>query len=330
MVLCIKHSIQSEAAMSWTGLLVALTYGLLGAALLFALWPTEQSGSRFLRRWGINWPSRQQSTEAARYLRQRRVLYPVLFLLTPPALAAAYGLAGLPDSDAGVFRLLAPVLGALLLAELVAAIRPRRGVRVAALRQRSWRDLLPRWSPVMLLALAVLAVLLAGAGLLAQPWADRLGAALPPNDVAQPPTDWRIHVSEEYRAEIANSDSWVALAGAVVCLLAVLGLVRLVVRRPAVADAQVDAALRTRSARVAVGIGIAWLSAMVNVAVQRLWFLHGLRVGPEQLGSPAPGWLARLAELMNLLSLPLMFAAIVGWIWVANPPRRQLDRQATR
>src|SRR5262249_60215359 len=53
-----------------------------------------------------------------------------------------------------------------------------------------------------------------------------------------------------------RSGDWLVLAGAAVGLAAVLAVVWLAVLRPAEADPEVDAALRTRSARVAVGVGL--------------------------------------------------------------------------
>jgi hypothetical protein len=299
-----------------------VVYVALALALLIGLWPTEQSGRRFLTRWGIAFPTGEQGLAAAGYLRSRRLLYLLLFATTPPAVAALFRVLGQSDSASGTFRLLTPLVVALLVAEVVAALRQVRGPRVAVLAPRSWRDLVPVWALALLFGLAVLALGLGGLGLAAQPWADRYAAVLPRGEVPQPPTDFTVHVPDSYRTEITHSTSWIALAGTLLCLAAVLGLVRLAVRRHAVADPQVDTILRARTARVAVGIGMGWLASMTMVAVNRLGFVRSLTVAPVPGRPEPPGWLDTAYSLTRFLGLVLILVVAAGWIWVANPPRR--------
>jgi hypothetical protein len=169
----------------------------------------------------------------------------------------------------------------MLIAELLATLRPVSGVRIASLDPRGWRDLVPRWSVVAMAVLAVLAVVWSVAGLVIQPW----------------------------------SISWLALGYAATALLLTTLLVRLAVRRPAVEDAAVDAALRTRTARVAVGIGIGWLGAAVPMAVERVRFLH------DVAALPVPDWLDSAGDIVTPAAL---VGAILCWLWVANPTRRSL------
>jgi hypothetical protein len=261
--------------------------------MLLVLWPTERSGHRLLRNWGVPHPRPDQVRSAVRYLWQRRILYIVFFLGLPP-------LAGLvlrDKSDLPGFTIVVPLLVAMLIAELLATLRPVGGVRVASLDPRGWRDLVPRWSVVAMAVLVVITVAWSVAGLVAQPWADRYAAALPPNGEPQPPTDWRIDYTDDYRAQMTTSTSWFALGYAAAALLMTVLLVRLAVRRPSVDDAAVDAALRTRTARVGVGIGLGWLGAAVAVAGQ---------------------------DSSNYTGLIAQIGAILCWIWVANPTRRSL------
>jgi hypothetical protein len=241
------------------------------AVLLLVLWPTERSGRRLLQTWGIPQPQPGQIREAVRYLRQRRLLYVVLFLLFP-------ALAGLVDQDSdrlpgiGIF---VPLLVAMLVAEGIATLRPVSGVRTASLDRRSWRDLVPRWAVRTLAGVAVLTAGLALVGTV-----------------------------------------WLALAYVVACLLLVCGLVGLAVRRPAVSDEAVDAALRTRTARVAVGIGFGWLATAFTAATGDLhlrWF-----TGPEPRFSPG------LGDVLDIAGLVVVGMAIVCWLWVAVPSRRSL------
>ncbi|WP_436495114.1 hypothetical protein [Actinokineospora sp. HUAS TT18] len=295
--------------MDW--LVTALAYAAAGLAILLVLWPTVSSGQRFLRRWGVPEPDEQQAAYAVAYLRDRRLLYPPLFLLAPVLLAPASG-------ESNPLTFLAPLVAGLLVAEAVAALRPARGPRTATLVRRHWRDLVPRWAVATLLALAAVAVGLAVAGLTAQPWADKVSALIP-SDGMWRSADSTWSFSGNSLADLARPTPWFTLVGVAVGLAAVFGLVRLAVRRGAIGDARVDAALRTRTARVAVGVGIAWMAAMVMVANNRITFLRHFLVPP---GFPRPPeWLAHTAAT-DFTGVVVLFVAAAGWIWAANPPRR--------
>lgn len=234
-----------------------------GAVLLLVLWPTEHSGRRLLRAWGIPEPAPEQIREAVRYLRQRRFLYVILFLLFP-------SLAGLVDRNsdrlAGI-AILVPLLVAMLVAEAIATLRPVSGVRTASLDRRGWPDLVPRWAVRIMVGLAVVTAVLAVVG-----------------------------------------TAWLALGYVVACLLFVSGLVALAVRRPSVSDEAVDAALRTRTARVAVGIGFGWLGTAFTVATGQL----------------DTRWSGTIADTLDITELVVLAGMIVCWLWVAVPTRRSL------
>jgi hypothetical protein len=112
------------------------------------------------------------------------------------------------------------------------------------------------------------------------------------------------------------ASAWLALGYVLGCLVLVGGLVALAVRRPSVSDETVDAALRTRTARVAVGIGFGWLATAFNEANQRLQFLA--------FGGPAPSRPVWLADAMGPATFVVVALAIVCWLWVAVPSRRSL------
>lgn len=250
------------------------------AVLLLILWPTQRSGERLLQTWGVPWPQPEQIASAVRYLWQRRLLYVVLFLVVPPLA----GLIWRDDAKGPGFGILVPLLAAMLIAELVATLRPVSGIRVASLDRRTWRDLVPRWAvgvAAVLVGLTVAAVIV---GL-------TTGAPVLP-----------------------------ALGQVAACLVVVGLLVRLAVRRPSVTDEAVDAALRTRTARVALGIGFGWLGAATLTATQAI-YLHELRE-PEL---PRTGWLTEdMASTIDLVGPIVQLAAILCWIWVANPTSRAL------
>lgn len=299
-------------------------YAVVGLAVLLVLWPTESSGRRFLRRWGVSDPDERQTALAVSYLRNRRLLYPPLLLLGPALADVAIDRPG----DPGFLTLLAPVIVALLLAETIGALRKPTGPRIAALTKRHWRDLAPRWAMATMLTLAATAVGLAVAGLIAQPWANRIAAAIPRDGVWTYPDgsgSWTVPVL--VLSELTRPSSVITLAGIAIGLAAVLGLVRLAVRRRPIGDPRLDAALRTRTARVAVGIGIAWMAAMVVLANNRLTFLRTF-YPPSEFPS-APSWLA-YTSAGNFLGVLLLFVAAAGWIWAANPPRRLPYVEAAR
>ena len=242
-----------------------LPAALAGAVLLLVLWPTKDSGRRLLQRWGLPQPDPEQIREAVRYLRQRRILYVVLFLVFPSVAGAVDG-----DSRAGI-SIFVPLLVAMLVAEAVASLRPVSGVRTASLDPRTWRDLVPRWAVRTFGAGAVVTFLLAAAG-----------------------------------------TSWLALGYVLACLLLVGGLVALAVRRPSVSDEAVDAALRTRTARVAVGIGFGWLGTALTIAYTPFrdrWFPSQNPIG---------------ADVFDIAEIAVVVAAIVCWLWVALPSKRSL------
>ncbi|SDF55504.1 hypothetical protein SAMN05216553_10248 [Lentzea fradiae] len=115
----------------------AFQAAVVGLVLLVVLWPTRSTGKRLLKSWRVNDPSAEQIDDAVRYLKRRRVLYPVL----------CAGLTLVPfGSGRGVVSLVAVVLGGTLLAELLAMSLPREGrQRVASLAPRGLFDVGSRY-----------------------------------------------------------------------------------------------------------------------------------------------------------------------------------------
>ncbi|HEY7591911.1 MAG TPA: hypothetical protein VH969_02050 [Actinophytocola sp.] len=286
------------------------------ALLLMLMWPTRYSGKRLLQRWGSAEPTAQQIAEAVRYLRQRRILYVVLFAIVPAVVAVIWP----PPNGANPpgSNILVPLIAAMLIAELIAVLRPVRGVRVASLDRRGWRDLVPTWAVVVTAVLTAWAVTLVVMGLAAQPWADRYAAGYPP------PSKSDLEAGEiDPRADLVHPTGWLTLGGVVVCLVVLGVLVFLAVRRPSGADAEVDRALRTRTARVAIGIGFILLAGLVNDGQRRLVFLQGVS---DAYRAPArPGWLTEgLHQTVEIVGFATLVGAIVCWLWLAMPSRKSL------
>lgn len=235
--------------------------GVAVVVIVLLLWPTERSGRRLLRSWGLPDADRNQSLIARRYLLVRRIPAAVLLVLPLPLLGyAGWGVV---------------LLGALLLAESAAAVAPVRGdTRTATLRRRGLRDLAPAWTVVVLFVFAALAV---------------VSAVLVWVPVVR--TDSRDHwVFSAPGATLAIVGAAVVAAGTVVQLAKL---------RPSVGDVASDAALRVRSARVAIALATALVA---NQAFQQLQWIDDPAVGRA-------GWC-------------VLAAGIAAWILIANPLRR--------
>lgn len=142
-------------------LVVAVVWGIV---LLVVLWPTQSTAKRLLERWEVPDPTSEQVDEGIRYLKRRRLLYPVLFA----------ALVLLPTSG-NQAELVVVVLAGTLLAELL-ALRPRRdALRVATLAPRGLLDFASKW---VLLFYLVIVLTAAFCLALDQQWARILWLAL--------------------------------------------------------------------------------------------------------------------------------------------------------
>ena len=198
------------------------TSAFVGVMLLVALWPTDKTAAKVLRKWDVVDPTPAQVAESKVYLKRRRLLYPWLFV------AISYGTSRFVPEEGGYFVTQIPttVLAGMLLAELIASARPSKGVRrVAVLIPRRVRDLVPSWGLVAFATgVGVVVVLL---------------AATRPVEVP-------------------------ALVFLAFCALASTGAILLAVRRPTSGDEVVDEAFRLRSARVALGLGVATVGLLAS------------------------------------------------------------------
>jgi hypothetical protein len=219
---------------------LAVIEGLIGLVILAILWPTRRSGTRLLGRWGVADPTAPELADALTYLRRRRFWYPWLFL----GLGLLVNLTGvLPGEQNDAWSVPAVLLVGALLAELFAQRRSTAPVRVAIPVRRGLTDIVPGWALVLPAVAALGALVLLGGALAGLGWARHWYP------------DWSTRVLV------------IALGAAVLTVLVVWVIVGLALRRPAVAEVRIDPLLRTRSARVAVGLGIATLCALMVVRV---------------------------------------------------------------
>jgi hypothetical protein len=210
---------------------------------LFALlvnaivWPTKRSAKRLLRRWLVSDPTAAELAEALTYLRRRRIWYPWLFIGLP----IAFDYTGLLSNDQDDFwSFPAMLLIGALLAEMFAQRRGRAPIRAAIPVRRGLTDIVPVWALVLHTVAALGAFVLLGSALAGVGWAR--------------------HWYPDWSARLL----WIALIAAVLTVLVVWAVVGLALRRPAIAELRIDPVLRTRSARVPVGLGIATLCALIG------------------------------------------------------------------
>lgn len=208
-----------------------LVAGGIGLVLLIALWPLPARAARLLERWGVAEPDADETNEALRYLKRRRVLYPALYVTI--SVATSVYLPG-----AGLFStVLASLLVGGLLAE-IAALPPRQAPnQEASPGQRRVPDLVPVWS------IWTAGVLLAG--LLAMVAVSVVG----PERVVPYPW-WALLLG-----------LGAAATGAAIVWLAAR---RPSAGRPSTRQSRADDALRLRSARVGIGLAMAALGAIAG------------------------------------------------------------------
>ncbi|HJP79244.1 MAG TPA: hypothetical protein VJ914_33535 [Pseudonocardiaceae bacterium] len=211
--------------------------GLVGLLVLTILWPTKGSAKRLLRRWLVSDPTDAELAEALTYLRRRRLWYPWL-LIGLPMVVDYTGLLSENRDDSWSFPAVLLIGG--LLAELFAQRRGRRPVRAAIPVRRGLTDIVPGWALILHTVTALGAFVLLGCALAGVGWAR--------------------HWYPNWSTRLL----WIALIAAALVVLVVWAVVGLALRRPAIAELRIDPVLRTRSARVPVGLGIATLCALIG------------------------------------------------------------------
>jgi hypothetical protein len=230
---------------------VSLTFWWLAAApvilvLCLVLPPGDRSARWVLRRWAPHVePTPERVGLVARRLARCRV--PTVGLL----FAVWFGLPLLDLFDLVVLgwpSVLACLLAGLAIGEALSALDHHDGaVRAATLRARRMGDLVPRRG-LVLHAVATVATIWIATYLLT------LEGSVLSTDVAPA----QLHPLLEARQQV-----WLALLGSVVSAALTVAVLRLATTRRALGDAEVDAALRARSARVAVGVGVALTGSLL-------------------------------------------------------------------
>ncbi|MEQ4210445.1 hypothetical protein [Actinopolymorpha sp. B9G3] len=323
------------------GALLVVLLLLAFAGLAFSWWDVRRErGRRFLTRWGVSEPTEQADT-AARYLRHRRLLHPFVFSALLVGVNVMTGVNGLPDPDWGLV-LLGALHATLLVAEVVVAVRRRlEPVRVASLARRRFTDVVPSFALALQAAMTLVLVAAAGVALAVQPWADSVGAWRRRHDDEIGPSS-PIGILEWDPPPQGTTVIWLLLGIGLAVALAAFAVVRLTLTRGPVADDVVDAALRVRTARVAVGTGllltavplvgivsrIGEVGVLASIASQSRGWPPRLLPTPDFPGPPA--WIAEVGELRDTVVLLAIATGLVGWAAVVAPVKRLRLVQANR
>ena len=248
-------------------------YPACGLVLMILAWPSGWVGRRVLLRWGDVADPTPDQVAVVVRYLLARRILVVPLMFLAPLTARAMPALIGSASDLGSYHLLGSLLVAWLLAETLGSLWPRRG------------------------AVRTASLMRRGWRGLVPAWAVGLHLGLTAVAVAF----------------AAAGAGWYLIIVAGASVLAVYGIGWLAVLRPAAADDRVDRALRMRSARVAVGVGVLASALLIGAGASRLSSLARF--------SHAPAWLDGLAPVSGWVSLALLVVALIGWGGVIGAPK---------
>lgn len=311
-------------------LLLGLTIAVGIIVFFWVFRSTPKQGQHILTRWKVQNPTVEQGRLVADYLKQRRNLYPYVLLAVFVGGALLGLLVTFPSAN-WLGYLLATVLATLLITDLVASRRKRtETTRTATLEPRRVGDLVPPYGLAVLVGQLALGITVLGASIAIQPWADEANA-------------WR----ERHRTQLESSNLDVSpaavptdlgptLAGFLALMfagVAALLLVRIARDRgPLTYDANVDTALRIRSARVGVASAVLMSGGLLWTMLDRLvaWArpINALRPDAEatKLAADLPyadPSLLLWYDVATWLLVIAPVAAFLTWGILLNPWRTQ-------
>ncbi|MEB3367770.1 hypothetical protein [Saccharopolyspora mangrovi] len=291
-------------------------------AFAVTLWSHRTRARKMAQKWGIPDPTSDQVDEVLHYRRSRLACYPLLYVM----FGICSGLLGHPAhnqnhaADSGGYPgspLLLMFLCGAVLAELRGLHRGRqRPVRPNRLRLV---DVISRWGAGVYATLILMTFVLGLIDLQAQPHIT--------------PSVLRLAHSYGNNGQLGVPIT-VPFVGTAVILLLVAFVLWSAQSRSFSPDSEIDRGLRIRSARVALGLGIALQLSLLPLSWWRMEFVASygtgadlVPTGPESFGlDPAAvsvrDWAQKTADLVEPWTFLSVIVAVFTWIYVANPDSR--------
>ncbi|MGW1681054.1 hypothetical protein [Saccharopolyspora sp. NPDC002376] len=270
-----------------------LIYFLAVQAVVAVLWSNPLRGRKLLVKWGVPEPSGTQITMALHYRRLRWICYPFLFT----GMAGVSMLVAGDDRD-GMTSIPAALLFAAAIAELLALPTSKHAPPV----RRPLFSLIPRWGVAMYGAAVLVTIVV---GIIDLPAEELATSALTSTNAPNP--------------GIAQRPIPIAapLMATAVVLLAVAVVLRMSTTRSFSADRAVDLALRVRSARVALALGV--VSQMVYV-LPLAWWRIPVVANQMNPGDSALDWVRQADRTVGLPLVVLIYITLACWPLLASPP----------
>ncbi|GAA0510662.1 hypothetical protein A8924_4798 [Saccharopolyspora erythraea NRRL 2338] len=293
-----------EALTDWLSPLALPTVVVLGCAV--ALWSDRTRARKLARKWGVPEPSADQVDEVLHYRRLRLAGYPLIFvvaavccrLLLPPNPEHA------DETGQGSYlALVAMFFFGAVIAELLAIARIRKSQPM----RLHLAEIAPRWGVGFCGALVPATFALGLIDLQAQPH-------ITPNML----------LLAEQNKQHTGTPIAVPFVGTALVALLVMFVLWSARTRSFSADAELDRALRNRSARVVLGLGIGMQVSFLGLVWWRMDFLSRFATGADLSGAqPAEvvleNWARGMVDLVQPWLLLVVTGGMFGWLLVANP-----------
>jgi hypothetical protein len=292
------------------------------AVFAAALWSNRTRARKLAQKWGIPDPTSNQVDEVLHYRRLRLACYPLLFVM----IGMCSGLFVSPtqnhnssaNDDTPLIALILMFLCGAVIAELLALRRTRQ---LQPVRFR-FVDVVSRWGVGVYGALVVVTFVLGLIDLQAQPYI----------------TPKVVRVAEQNQGHVGIPIAVPFAVTAVVLLLT--GFVFWsTCARSFSADIETDRALRTRSARVVLGLGIGMQLLLLGLSWWRMEFvadhyfnepdfvtIGGGAFVPDPAEVATRDWAQQVRDSVQPWTLLISAVAVGSWSHVANPDVRRRFR----
>jgi hypothetical protein len=268
-----------------------------------ALWSDRARARKLAKKWGVPEPTTNQVDEVLKYRRLRLVCYPLLYVTAGACLGLFMPLEDQDGRSNEGVALIAMFLFGAVIAELLAFARSRQP---EPMRLRLV-DVVSRWGVGVFGTLVLATYVLGLIDLQAQPH-------ITPN----------VLLLAEQNKDHVGVPIAVPFVGTAFVLMLVAFVVWSAQARSFSADAEVDRAVRTRSARVVLGLGIAMQLSFLALTSWRMEFLDYYATGADLFGTDPTevairNWAQHTSALIQPWEFLIFIIAMFSWIYVANP-----------